>query len=234
MKNIVSWSGGKDSTATIIIAHQLKIPIEVCTCIVWFDKKRKIYGNNPAQIHWMLNRAVPMINGWGYKVNIVETKHDYTYWFHRILDEKARSDRIGKKHGFLIPGKCALTREKCNAIKSYEKKQGNHVSLIGIAADEPVRLARLKDNQRSLLAEQGYTGAMAFDLCEKYGLLSPSYKTSMRDGCWFCPNGKIKEFALLKKIIQNYGMSCVYCQKAQTWHLRFFLGIKRFPTFKTQ
>ena len=29
---------------------------------------------------------------------------------------------------------------------------------------------------------------MAYNLCKKYGLLSPVYEFSPRNGCWFCPN----------------------------------------------
>lgn len=41
---------------------------------------------------------------------------------------------------------------------------------------------------------------MAKKLCEKYGLLSPLYEMGgMRQGCFFCMNAHIKEFAKLKK-----------------------------------
>ena len=41
---------------------------------------------------------------------------------------------------------------------------------------------------------------MAKRLCKKYGLLSPLYEMGgMRQGCWFCPNAQIKEYAKLKK-----------------------------------
>ena len=43
---------------------------------------------------------------------------------------------------------------------------------------------------RSLLVEQELTEQDAFRICEKYGLLSPMYKSNdeiYRGGCWFCP-----------------------------------------------
>ena len=70
---------------------------------------------------------------------------------------------------------------------------------IGIAADEPKRLLRLNEREISLLAKYGYTEAMAKELCEKYNLLSPIYRTSKRNGCWFCPSRRIKDFAMLRK-----------------------------------
>ena len=68
------------------------------------------------------------------------------------------------------------------------------VSYIGIATDEPKRLARLDGtNKVSLLAKYGYTEADARKLCEEHGLLSPIYGHCRRNGCWFCPNASDAE-----------------------------------------
>lgn len=75
----------------------------------------------------------------------------------------------------------------------------NIVQYIGIAADEPRRLARLTENKISLLAKYGYTEQMAKQLCAAHGLLSPIYTTGTRGGCWFCPNCKIQHFVNLRR-----------------------------------
>lgn len=49
------------------------------------------------------------------------------------------------------------------------------MQYVGIAHDEKKRLARLKDNQISLLDKYGYTEDMAKVKCLEYGLLSPIY-----------------------------------------------------------
>lgn len=36
-------------------------------------------------------------------------------------------------------------------------------------------------------------------ICKKLGLLSPTYITSMRDGCWFCHNQNLEQLRLLRK-----------------------------------
>ena len=69
---------------------------------------------------------------------------------------------------------------------------------MGIAADEPKRLERLTDNKRSLLYEYHCTEEMAYELCKNYGLLSPIYSFTRRNGCWFCPNQSYNELAHLK------------------------------------
>lgn len=61
------------------------------------------------------------------------------------------------------------------------KDHAKTVQYLGIAADETKRLARLEGtNKISLLAKYGYTEKMAFELCEKYGLLSPIYDFAPR------------------------------------------------------
>ena len=74
-----------------------------------------------------------------------------------------------------------INREcKRNPIHQYYKQfDCDIVQYIGIAIDEPKRLARLKQegktSQISLLAKYGYTEDMAKAKCLEYGLLSPIY-----------------------------------------------------------
>ncbi len=71
MGNIISWSGGKDSTATIILAHELGIQIDaVVIVLLYFDKARGIYAADPDHIEWLMEFAVPKIRSWGYNINI--------------------------------------------------------------------------------------------------------------------------------------------------------------------
>ena len=39
----------------------------------------------------------------------------------------------------------------------------------------------------------------AMEICEKYDLVSPIYKTSVRGGCWFCPKQRIGQLKWLYK-----------------------------------
>lgn len=65
---------------------------------------------------------------------------------------------------------------------------------IGIAADEPKRLARLiPPKQVSLLSKYGITEEMAMEMCKKVGLRSPIYDITSRNGCFFCPNASMRE-----------------------------------------
>lgn len=100
---------------------------------------------------------------------------------------------------------CTINREcKLKPIRDYYKQFGecDIVQYVGIAADEPKRLARIKGKGKtmkaSLLAKYGYTEEMAKEKCKEYGLLSPIYDTGTRGGCWFCPNCRMKTLADFK------------------------------------
>ena len=97
-----------------------------------------------------------------------------------------------------------MNPEKVEPIKKYVKKleEEGWQSIVGIGIEETDRIERLhkRNNQISLLEQYGYTCQMAKELCKKYGLLSPLYEMGgLRQGCFFCPNAHIEEFAKLQK-----------------------------------
>lgn len=74
------------------------------------------------------------------------------------------------------------------------------VQYLGIALDEPKRLARLDGITKvSPLAAIGWTEADCRKWCEENDLLSPIYTTATRGGCWFCHNQSIGQLRLLRK-----------------------------------
>lgn len=91
---------------------------------------------------------------------------------------------------------------------SSPKRQGADrnvvVSYLGIAADEPERLARLDGKTKiSPLAAVGWTEADCREWCEENDLLSPIYTTATRGGCWFCHNQSIDQLRLLRRNYPN-------------------------------
>lgn len=201
-----SWSGGKDSTASVILDHIHGLPPStIIFSEVMFDKKRGISGELPEHIDFVMNKAKPIFESWGYKVVIVRAEKDYFDLFHHILERSSKPERIGKKRGFLIGGLCTGNRElKIRPIKDFYKaldlEGDEYTQYVGIAMDEPNRLERLRGtNKISLLERFEYTEKMAYDLCKEYDLLSPIYNFSKRGGCWFCPNQSYSEIARLKR-----------------------------------
>ena len=205
---IISWSGGKDSTATIIRAHELGLRVDVIIiCLVWFDKKRGIYGDSPKKLDWIFNYAIPLFESWGYPVKIVTSDKDYLHYFYKVRQKsKKHPENIGKYYGFIMGGACNMQKEKVAPIRryireNYRNKKIPYEEIVGISADEPKRIERMlnRKNQRSLLAEEGIQQEGALQICKDNNLLSPTYSSKRkRDGCWFCPNCHIEELAELK------------------------------------
>lgn len=191
-KYIASFSGGKDSTATVILAHEHKEPLDlIIFSEVMFDEN--ISGELPEHIDFIKNKAFPLFESWGYETKILHADRTYTDNFFR---EVTRGKRFGSgmRVGFPMSMKCDINKSiKLKAIREFYKSiTGEFTQYIGIAIDEPLRLNRISDvgNKVSLLEKYGYTEQMAYDLCKKYDLLSPIYDFAPRGGCWFCPNAR--------------------------------------------
>lgn len=205
MRYALSWSGGKDSTASIILAHENNEPLDVIVFSeVMFELKNGISGENPEHIYFINNIAKPLFEKWGYCVKILRSDKDYLDFFYRIIKHpRKHMDHKGKKFGFPIIKMCGVKRDlKLRPINDYFKNQKDVIQYVGICVDEKRRLESLhkQENRVSLLEKYNITESQAKDLCEKYGLLSPVYKYSKRGGCWFCPNAKLSELREIKNL----------------------------------
>ena len=212
------WSGGKDSTASIILAHENGEPInEILFVEVMYDLKRDISGENPEHINFIKNIAKPLFESWGYKVTIIRSEKDYLSCFNRKIERPTKyMDHKGKKFGFPAVGGCCYVKRdlKLKPMEKYLKNiKGELIQYVGIAKNEPGRLKALKQGRISLLDKYEYTEEAAMDLCKKYNLLSPGYEFSKRGGCWFCPNAKLEEHRQINKIMPNIWQEFITLEK---------------------
>lgn len=203
MKYIASWSGGKDSTASIILAHENKEPLDIIIFSeVMFDKN--VSGELPEHIDFIKNKCIPLFESWGYEVKILHSDKTYIDCFFQTVEKPLRhSCNKGKRKGFPMAGHCNINRDcKLKAIQNFYKAETEGITqYIGIAIDEPKRLSKIRISdfpKISLLEKYGYTEEMALDLCKEYDLLSPIYDFATRGGCWFCPNAKDRELKHLR------------------------------------
>ena len=207
MRYVASWSGGKDSTASIILAHENNEPLDlIIFSEVMFDKN--ISGELPEHIDFIKNKCIPLFESWGYETKILHA--DLTY-MDIFLREPTRGKRFGSslKTGFPMSGRCQINKSvKVLPIKKFLKNfEEEFTQYIGIAIDEPERLSRIRISdvpKISLLEKYGYTEQMAFDLCKEYDLLSPIYEFAPRGGCWFCPNARDSELRHLRNNHREY------------------------------
>lgn len=203
MKYIANWSGGKDSTASIILAHEHNEPLDlIIFSEVMFDKD--ISGELPEHIDFIKNKGIPLFESWGYEVKILRSDKTYLDCFYQTVKKpRYHVHNKGKRKGFPMVGHCNINRDcKLKPIRDFYKNiQDEVVQYVGIAKDEEKRLERIRISdipKISLLEKYGYTEQMAFDLCNKYDLLSQIYDFAPRGGCWFCPNAKDRELRYLR------------------------------------
>lgn len=190
MKYIASFSGGKDSLATIILAHEYKEPLDlIIFAEVMFDKD--ISGELPEHIDFVKNKCIPLFESWGYKTEIIHGGRTFLDEFHHVVTRTKKPERMNKKAGFPMAGKCYVSRDcKVRPIQRFIKQFDTEEirQYIGIAADETKRLERLnRPYEISLLEKYGVTQEMALNLCKKQGLISPMYDFSNRGGVGFVP-----------------------------------------------
>lgn len=193
MKHIACCSFGKDSLAQIIVGKEHGEPIDVVVYseVMFTDE---ISGEFPEHRDFIYNVAIPKLKEL-YGLETIVLRSDQTMWsdFHTV---RVRGSTQGLLRGFPIPGLCNINRDcKIPPIKNYLKNQPEEIiQYVGIAADEPKRLKRLEGtNKVSLLAKYGVTEKQAREICERFGLLSPIYNITERNGCFFCPNASLKE-----------------------------------------
>lgn len=79
------------------------------------------------------------------------------------------------------------------------RRDRNIVKYLGIAADEPKRFGQLNERKRAPLVEFGIDEDLCGLYCQYADMLSPTYETSCRDGCWFCHNQGVDQLRLLRR-----------------------------------
>ena len=127
-----SWSGGKDSTASVILDHIHGLPPStIIFSEVMFDKKRGISGELPEHIDFVKNKAKPLFESWGYKVEILHSDRDYLDLFFQVTQKSKVPERNGKYAGWLLGGMCyANPALKIKPIKQYIKALGSVLRLM--------------------------------------------------------------------------------------------------------
>lgn len=184
----VGWSGGKDSTCAVM-QHIAKGDKVKAVCYVpMFTETIPLISKEHYEF---ILKTADQFRGFGAEVYIVNGMTYCDYVMHRAKKGKFK----GKIFGFpyICSGQCGFKRDsKLKAILSCDVGDYDYEE-IAIAADEKKRHKQLNEFKRSILCELGITEAEARTYCEQYGVLSPHYGMSTRDGCVLCPNAKDAE-----------------------------------------
>ena len=195
MKYVASLSFGKDSMAMLIKIKELGLPLdEVIYVDIMFDDDTS--GETPEMASF-ITKAEKILKE---KFNVEVTHLRGVTFKEQFYKIKQRGKHIGDNYGFPYTiGAWCNDRLKMQPIKEYMRRQKEQIiQYVGIAYDEPERYERLNhETHIAPLYDLKITEKEAMEICEKYDLLSPIYKTSFRGGCWFCPKQRLSQLKWL-------------------------------------
>ena len=197
MKYVASLSFGKDSMAMLIKIKELGLPLdEVIYVDIMFDDDTS--GETPEMASF-ITKAEKILKE---KFNVEVTHLRGVTFKEQFYKVKQRGKHIGDNYGFPYTiGAWCNDRLKMQPIKEYMRRQKEQIiQYVGIAYDEPERYERLNhETHIAPLYDLKITEKEAMEICKKYDLLSPIYKTSFRGGCWFCPKQRLSQLKWLYK-----------------------------------
>jgi 3'-phosphoadenosine 5'-phosphosulfate sulfotransferase (PAPS reductase)/FAD synthetase len=186
MEHIVQFSGGKDSTAMLLMMLEKNMPIDE---IIFCDT-----GKEFPQMYEHIEKVQKYIGG---GITVLRGEKPYDYWMFEHI--KIRGKNKGKQ-GYGWPDmKCRwCTRTlKINPTRKYMQGK-DYVNYIGIAYDEPKRHEHISANVVHPLYDWQITEKMALEYCYSKGFdWSGLYEHFDRVSCWCCPLKNNKELMQL-------------------------------------
>ena len=190
MKHIVSFSGGKDSTAMLLMMIEKQMQIDK---IVMVDTTKEF----PA-MYEHVKKVQKYIKP--FKIDII--KIDFDYWFSEHIKTKGKNKGL-KGYGFPDNINRWCTALKRQAIKKYERSLNDKIiQYHGIAIDEKHRTEKNGDNIKYPLCEWNITEQEALKYCYNKGFNWDNlYHQFDRVSCWCCPLSNLKE---LKNLYTNF------------------------------
>lgn len=181
MKHIVSFSGGKDSTAMLIMMLEKGIKIDE---IIFIDTTMEF-----DEMYTHINKLKTNLN-----IQITRLSFDFKYY---MFDHEKRN---GSK-GYAWCGRMCRwgTSMKKQLMAKYikEKYDNKIIEFQGIAYDEPERIGKNNDKKWDVkypLYDWGIEESEALQYCYDKGYnWNGLYKWLDRVSCWCCWNKNLKE-----------------------------------------
>ena len=152
MKNILSFSGGKDSTYLAIYLVENSYPLDEA---VMFDT-----GWEFPQMYKHIEKMRAYLENHNVELTVLKPKRSFDY----LMTEKLVKERNGGgcHYGYSWCGLKGCrwgTTEKTAALDEYSQRNDGAIVYIGIAADEPERLEKERKLFKRFPLEDGESGA---------------------------------------------------------------------------
>ena len=189
LKHVVSFSGGKDSTAMLLMMTEKEMKIDDI-----------LFCDTGLEFPQMYEHIKAVENYIGQKITVIKSEKPYEYYLaEHILTKGKRKGARGYGYPSMRVRWCTA-RLKVDVIKRYfkkYKKEGFKIEqYIGIAADENDRCREYNYP----LVEWGVTEAQALEYCYSKGFnWGGLYDTFKRVSCYCCPLQPLSELKTLWK-----------------------------------
>lgn len=197
MKYIVSFSGGKDSTAMLLRLLELGEQVDE---VIFCDT----YKEFPAMYrHVAKVRAV--VEAAGIQFTELKSEKDFDYYMFEHKPKRRNPEKYGDVSGYSWAGaqsRWCSQLLKLSIIDKYIKSLGDVVQYVGIAADETKRLERKITEcgrRKYPLVEWGWSEADCLNYCYSLGYdWEGLYNHFSRVSCWCCPLKSLDELRNLR------------------------------------
>lgn len=182
--NIVSFSGGKDSTAMLLMMIEKGMSIDRIICVDTTKEFPQMY------------RHIEKVKEYIAPLQIEIEKINYDYYFGEHVKTKGKIGEVGY-------GWPNMMNRWCTALKIQAKKRlknKDDVDFHGIAFDEKHRTKKNKTSEifRYPLVEWEVTEKQALEYCYAKGFdWEGLYEKMHRVSCWCCPLSRIGELRIL-------------------------------------
>jgi 3'-phosphoadenosine 5'-phosphosulfate sulfotransferase (PAPS reductase)/FAD synthetase len=187
MNNIVSLSGGKDSTAMLLMMLKKKIPVDH---IVFFDTDWEFPG-----MYEHIDKLEKYIDR-----KIIKLKY------------KNSLEELFKKYGFASFNSRWCTRIKVNTINKFCNKNKPYIQWIGYSYDERKRIKRTIGYCYPLV-DWKITEDDALKYCHEKGFnWGGLYEKYKRVSCWNCPLQSLSDLKALWKYFPDLWVELIKMQ----------------------
>lgn len=197
---VVSFSGGKDSTAMLLRMIELGEHIDEVVCCDTYKEFPAMYRH--------IDKVKAIVEAEGIKFTMLKSERSFDYYMFEY-EPKRKSAQFQGKKGWSWPYsrmRWCTSRLKQQVISRYFRdlnKKYDVFQCIGIAADEKERLERKNNqnsNHRHPLVEWGWTEKDCLKYCYAKGFdWEGLYELFSRVSCWCCPLQTLEQLRKLRK-----------------------------------
>ena len=158
--NIVSFSGGKDSTAMLLMMLERGVPVDRVICVDTTKEFPAMYEH--------IKKVQSMIEP--LKIEIVKIDFDYFFGEHIVKTRNSSKNNVGYGFPSFLNRWC--TTKKTQLSKKALMGCGEYIKYIGIAFDEKHRVGKNTKGEdlKYPLVEWGITEKQALEYCYSKGL----------------------------------------------------------------